>query len=105
MLTGKPAPELDRMGVSNELVDYNGITRRGLERALVNSTQASRLLSRLEPPTAELRSIRDEWLLGARLSEHACRRALWHNHRIGDAKKLRREIKRLAAEFETPCRA
>ena len=100
LLTGKPDPEVRSWGVSPQLAQYNRITRPGLKTALKLAERAEALLERLSPPDRDFQTIRDEWLLGARLAGHACRAALWRGREIGSARKLRKEIERLASDFE-----
>lgn len=100
LLTGNPEPRRDRLGVSGELKQYNAITPAGLNRALKKSEDAAALLREIESTSGEARAIRDEWLLGAELSAHACRRALWLNHGEGDPAQLKTEAEELRNRFE-----
>ncbi len=98
--TGKPQPSPLRLGVVREIGEYNRITKKNLEKALAIAEKAIRLLGRIETDRSWIERVRQEWLMGGRLAAHACKRALWHNHRKGDPKKLRKEIEELARLFE-----
>lgn len=99
LFTGNPEPDL--LGVTGELTIYNRIRRAGIERALRQVTKAQLMLERLRPETPRLERIRDEWMLGARLTAHACRRILFHNFGGGNAAGLKKEIRILARDFES----
>lgn len=98
--TGNPEPRRDRLGVSGELKRYNEIKERGIKKALRDAEKAASLLAGIEPTTPALERIRDEWLLGAHLAAHACRRVLWHNLGQGDPALLKSEVQNLMGQFQ-----
>jgi hexosaminidase len=99
--TGCPEPRQDRLGVSGELKSYNEVKIEGLKKAKRNSERAIALLEKLSPSNAEVGRICGEWILGARMSAHACKRALWLNCGEGDPKALKREAEELMQQFQS----
>ncbi len=89
-----------RLGVVKEIPEYNKIKKGGFVRALKNAERAAALLNKIHRRDGMLETIREEWLLGAQLAAHACKRALWFNHNHGDPNKLKAEIQVLAKDFE-----
>lgn len=76
LLTGAPEPEADLLGVGRMIEPYLKIGVNGLRRGLRHAEQAAAMLVPLRPVPEELKRVRDEWLLSARLAAFACRRAL-----------------------------
>lgn len=103
LLTGPPPPKEDMLGVGRMIEPYLSISAAGLRRALKRADRAAALLVPLKPAVPELKAVRDEWLLSARLAAFACRRTLFERGapEPGDtAASLRAEIRALARRFE-----
>lgn len=89
-----------RLGVVREIGAFNKIKAAGFRKALKNAERAAALLERIKVSDEDISMVRDEWMMGARLAAHACKRALWMNHGEGNPKNLKKEIEGLAREFE-----
>lgn len=103
LLTGAPEAEEDILGVGRMIEPYLKIRVQGLRRALRRAEKAAGLLVPLRADSEELRIVRDEWLLSARLAGFACRRALLLRGSAAEgdsAELLAEEIHVLGKRFE-----
>lgn len=103
LLTGAPPAAEDMLGVRKVTEPYRAIRSSNLRRALTRADRAAALLTELKPEEPEIRTVRDEWLMSARLASFACRRTLLERGEAeaGDtAATLREEIRVLARRFE-----